>query len=680
MKVPLVCLCTLLLGVFRIFAQPETACSSVTFSFEKELTFEREAFRAWLTVRNESPSDLEAIAFTIEGLTENGERALFTSDASFEGEADFFIDATTLPSGTIPSGDARTYEMLFIPTVYAGNEDPYGSGYSIGGTFSYALDGLEGRHSFRVPDAEIFVRSLPILTLDQFLPLQVLGDDALTPGFVEPIIPFSFLMILKNNGFGEVDGMSLVTSQPTIVENDLGFPAAVELIDVRLNGISSGTRSLNLENLSLGSVDSGRDRLVIDFKARSKFSGQFTEMETAVFHAEGVGGTATALLRQSAVRDHFLIGQVQMSGDGRDQLFEILGRERLSSEGLAGPLLLHESDRDAQAVEDRSDSYRNVNLNLENDRFSVPFDGHELPVYFSIKNAGFRGKTVVSAELPGSVMVPDGNCWIDQLWNKDALAWEYYLHVFSQGPVGDGLLSVVLADASNAPGKPTFDPIPDQSVEAGGVLSLVVRAVGTNEAPGLADYRLAPGMRIEKVDAVENATRWRLRWEPDLTDAGLWPVELVAVENGVEGGTEFLVSVGIDPLSAYLLNHFGSVDVDLLLDSDRDQLNVFEEFVLSLDPLRDDAAERIGFFVREVDGREHFAMWVLHRDDIGGFDLQVNSVDSVETLSNPVPAVEVPSTMGVAPQGMRYREFIVPEPMEETYQQDFLVLEIEPVL
>lgn len=71
------------------------------------------------------------------------------------------------------------------------------------------------------PDT-IRVMPMPILALDYFLPIDVLGDDpATTP--IEPVVPFPLGLRLRNVGAGIAKNLKIDSGQPKIVENYQGL-------------------------------------------------------------------------------------------------------------------------------------------------------------------------------------------------------------------------------------------------------------------------------------------------------------------------------------------------------------------------------------------------------------------------------------------------------------------------
>lgn len=84
------------------------------------------------------------------------------------------------------------------------------------------------------PDS-IFVKPMPAITLDYFLPAEVYGDDAFTPEIEAPV-PFSLGVRVSNNGYGTARNLKIDAAQPSIVDNAQGLPVAFSLRGAEVNG------------------------------------------------------------------------------------------------------------------------------------------------------------------------------------------------------------------------------------------------------------------------------------------------------------------------------------------------------------------------------------------------------------------------------------------------------------
>jgi hypothetical protein len=98
----------------------------------------------------------------------------------------------------------------------------------VGATLRYTMGGDE--QVVEVSPDYIFVKPMPQLQLDYFLPHEVFGDDAFTPE-IEDAVPYSLGVRVKNFGAGDAKTLAIESAQPKIVENDQGL-----LIDFLITG------------------------------------------------------------------------------------------------------------------------------------------------------------------------------------------------------------------------------------------------------------------------------------------------------------------------------------------------------------------------------------------------------------------------------------------------------------
>lgn len=181
----------------------ETVCAQVKIEIKQELTLERQAFDAHMRIVN----GLDTIA--LKDVTVN---VTFTDDAGAPvrassdpnaSDAKFFIRLDTMEGidsvagGTIAPGATADVHWLIIPAPGAADGVPSGKLYFVGATLDYTFGGEHQRVEV-VPDG-IYVKPLPQLTLDYFLPRDIYADDAFTPE-IEPPEPFTLGVRVQNNG------------------------------------------------------------------------------------------------------------------------------------------------------------------------------------------------------------------------------------------------------------------------------------------------------------------------------------------------------------------------------------------------------------------------------------------------------------------------------------------------
>lgn len=274
---------TLLLLVFALglffqssaFAQ-QTVCAEVKIEIAQELTIERQAFEAKLRIENTlADKSINDIKVVVEFTDDNDEVILATSDST-DTSADFFIRVNSLDginnvegTGVLGAGQVATATWLIIPAPGASGGIPSGKLVFVGARFEYTLD---GRADVIVvaPDS-IYVKPMPLLSLDYFIPRDVFADNPLTQE-VEAIEPFTLGVRVQNNGSGLGKSIKIESAQPEIVENEQGL-----LIDFKL--LNSYVQDQAVENsllIDFGDISSNESKMG-RWNMTTSLSGRFTE-------------------------------------------------------------------------------------------------------------------------------------------------------------------------------------------------------------------------------------------------------------------------------------------------------------------------------------------------------------------------------------------------------------------
>ena len=221
----------LLFGLLLLYPTPsiaeDTVCARVKIEIRQELTLERQAFDAHMRINNGlSHITLEDVDVEVSFKDEEGDSVLASSDPD-NTDALFFIRLDSMEniddvdgSGTVTPSTTADIHWLIIPAPGASNGLEQGTLYYVGATLTYTVGGEE--HVTEVTPDYIYVKPMPELVLDYFLPSDVYGDDAFTPE-IEPPIPFSLGVRVKNSGFGVARSVKIDSAQPKIVENEQGL-------------------------------------------------------------------------------------------------------------------------------------------------------------------------------------------------------------------------------------------------------------------------------------------------------------------------------------------------------------------------------------------------------------------------------------------------------------------------
>ncbi|MCP4313302.1 MAG: calcium-binding protein, partial [Bacteroidetes bacterium] len=213
--------------------------------------------------------------------------------------------------------DANTsadIHWLIIPAPGASNGLEQGTLYYVGATLSYTIGGEE--NVTEVSPDYIFVKPMPELTLDYFLPNDVYGDDAFTPE-IEPSVPFSLGVRVLNSGDGTAKDLKIDSAQPEITENEQGLLIGFVIEGSEVNG-QPATPSLLADFGDIESNTAGMARWIMT----CSLSGQFVDIEATYSHSDELGGELTSLLE--GINTHFLVRDVLVDLPGRDNIRDFL--------------------------------------------------------------------------------------------------------------------------------------------------------------------------------------------------------------------------------------------------------------------------------------------------------------------------------------------------------------------
>ena len=209
-------------------------CAVVRIRIEQELAITREAFLARLEIENMENMPLQEISVEIivtDLVTGEGATHLFAID---NGTLSGSLEAS--PSGStwsLSSGATGAVEWLIIPYSEAAPDTDHV--YNIGGSFSYLVES----ENITVPFAPtpITVTPDPSLLVHYFWERYVVGDNPFTEE-VEPSVPFTLGVAVKNAGSGTAFSLQISSGQPEIIENERGL-----LIDFMIIGSNIGSES-----------------------------------------------------------------------------------------------------------------------------------------------------------------------------------------------------------------------------------------------------------------------------------------------------------------------------------------------------------------------------------------------------------------------------------------------------
>jgi hypothetical protein len=399
-----------------VFGQ-DSICARVKIEILQELTLEREAFEARMTINNGLAGiPIEGVGVTVKFAEATGREVRATSDST-DLTSTFFIrnqDGYVLPS-TVAGGGTAQMRWLIIPARGAAGTDGLGATYYVGATLRYRVGGVE--QVVEVSPDDILVKPMPFLSLDYFIPEEVYGDDPFTTTVVEPPIPFGLGVRVKNEGVGVARKLKIDSAQPKIVENRQGLAVDFRLVGSEVNG-AVGLPTLLAD---FGDIAAGRSG-VARWRMISSLSGRFVEFNAFYSHADELGGALTSLINGDP-RTHLLVGDVQVDLPGRDAVRDFLARD-------GDFLRVYESDGGDAPVLDLSGASRVVG---DGGRYRIQVPA-QAGLFFVRLPDPFSGRQVLRG-----VMRSDGrrllgaNAWLSQTWRSSAGRWDYFVNLFEVG-------------------------------------------------------------------------------------------------------------------------------------------------------------------------------------------------------------------------------------------------------
>jgi len=446
---------------FPVIAQAEdSVCARVRIEISQELTLERQAFDAMMRINNGLDTlSIDNVNVDVTFADEDGNPVLATSDPD-NTSALFYIRIDSMEgisdvsgSGTVAPNTTAEIHWLIVPAPGAAGPLPSGTLYFIGATLTYSLGGEE--NIMEVAPDYIYVKPLPLLTLDYFLTKEIYADDAFTPE-IEPPEPFTLGLRVINNGQGVADNVQIDSAQPRIVDNEQGLPIGFKILGSSVNDAPDIASLL----VSLGDIEP-EEATVARWTMTTSLSGEFVDFTATFSHADELGGELTSIL--DATNAHLLVHDVLVDLSGRDAIRDFLAKD--------GDILrLYESNGIDTVVTDQTA----LTSSISNDTYIEVNMPSSTGFIYTRQTDPFEGNKVVA-----EVIRSDGkhlsseNVWFSKSRAEDN-SWQYYLNIFDVNTTGIYLIDV--ADPAPGPQAPVLQFIPDRTGVEGMLLSFVVQA------------------------------------------------------------------------------------------------------------------------------------------------------------------------------------------------------------
>jgi hypothetical protein len=567
----------LLLVAHISLAADDSVCARVKIEIKQELTLERQAFDAHMRINNGlSHITLENVNVDVSFADEEGNSVLASSDPD-NTDALFFIRLDSMDNindvggaGTLEPSTSADIHWLIIPAPGASNGLEQGTLYYIGATLTYTIGGEE-KVTEVTPDY-IFVKPMPEITLDYFLPTDVYGDDAFTPE-IEPPIPFSLGVRVKNNGSGVARSLKIDSAQPKIVGNDQGLLIGFFIEGSEVNG-QPATDSLLVAFGDIGSNEAGVARWIMN----CTLSGQFVEFSADFSHSDELGGELTSLVE--AVNTHFLVRDVRVDLPGRDLIRDFLAKDD-------AVYRVYESDTTDTVVTDHS-AAANLKVNGDTATLSIPATAGFMVVQL---DDPFGGRKIIKQIIRSDAkIIKTENFWLSKTRNEDH-TWQHFINLFDVNTTGSYTLQ--FDDLTALPVPPVLEFIPDKIVAEDEQVSFIVTASDPNgTTPMLSAAPLPAGAEFSD----EENGMGVFDWTPLEGQAGIYEITFTASDGVLKDARRMTITVqsfndsdGDGMADEWELDHFGTLDRDGSGDFDGDGISDLDEFLNGSDPTSSNA-------------------------------------------------------------------------------------------
>ncbi len=567
----------------------ESLCAEVKIEIRQELTLERQAFDAHMRINNGlSHITLEDIEVEVSFTDDEGTAVLASSDPD-NTDAIFFIRVDSMDNinavdgtGTISPSTAADIHWLIIPAPESSQGLEQGTLYYVGATLSYTIGGEE--HLTQVSPDYIYVKPLPEITLDYFLPEAVYGDDAFTTE-IEPPVPYSLGLRVQNNGAGAVRSLKIQSVQPKIIENEQDLLISFVIEGSEVNGQET-TKSLLVDLGDIAPTDAAVARWIMS----CTLSGEFVEFNADFSHSDELGGELTSLI--DAVNTHLILRDVLVDLPGRDSVRDFLAKDE-------DIFRVYESDSGDTVVSDQSSS---ANLQLVGQygsevhyTLSAPMTVGFMYVNLSDPQGGQKLLKKVLRSDGKSIKLE--NAWLSQIRDKDdpSHTWMHFVNLFDVNTTDS--YTLVFDDIPDVPQAPVLQFIPDRSVIESQQLSFLVEASDPDGTiPSLTAVPLPVGAGL--LDQGDGTAIFD--WTPVPGQAGTYEVTFKASDGTLQYSK--LVTLTVCPADdtdcdgmpdSWELEHFGDLTRDGTGDFDGDGISDLDEYLNSLDPAVSDNAPSI---------------------------------------------------------------------------------------
>ena len=287
-------------------------CAKVKLRLDQDAIISRDAFKAMLEIDNSTSDPLEEISVELHVRNEAG---VETTDL-FQIRTPVLNGLSGVSGGGIlPAQSIGSSSWIIVPTSLAAPTNQVR--HLVSGTLRYKQAGVV----VTVPlvPTPIDVLPNPKLSVDYFHQRDVFSDDPFTLE-IEPSIPFTLGVMVRNEGYGTARNMRIQSGQPRIIENDKGLLINFEIIATEVSGIGlAPTLTANFGDITPGEIAIGR------WLFKSSLQGLFTDYSATFEHVSGLGDRRLSLIDRVDI--HEMIHVVQADRSFEDGLPDFLVNE-----------------------------------------------------------------------------------------------------------------------------------------------------------------------------------------------------------------------------------------------------------------------------------------------------------------------------------------------------------------
>ena len=553
-------------------AADDSVCARVKIEIKQELTLERQAFDAHMRINNGlSHITLENVNVDVSFADEEGNPVLASSDPD-NTDALFFIRLDSMEniadvggSGTVNPSTSADIHWLIIPAYGSSNGLAQGTLYYVGATLTYTIGGVE--EVTEVTPDYIFVKPMPLITLDYFLPSDVYGDDAFTPE-IEASVPFSLGVRVKNNGFGVAKNLKIESAQPKIVENEMGLLVGFSILGSEVNG-QPATDSLLVNFEDIAPNVAGIARWIMT----CTLSGKFVEFTAEFSHSDELGGELTSLIEDA--HTHFLVRDVLVDLPGRDAVRDFLAKD-------GDVYRVYESDTtDTEALDQTAEA--TFQLNGDSATLSVPVTAGFMIVKLA---APYDGQKVIKQVIrsDGKVIKTE-NAWLSKTRDGNN-NWQHFINLFDANTTGS--YAIQFDDLTVVPLPPELVFIPNKSIAEGNQLTFMASASDPNgTTPKLSATPLPAGASFDD----EGGGMGTFVWTPLVGQGGTYEITFTASDGVLKDTQRMAVTVqsysdsdGDGMPDDWEKEHFGDLSRNGTGDADNDGISDLDEYLNGTDP------------------------------------------------------------------------------------------------